>query len=134
MTITATVNEQLHVLSCATCAIYFAVTDRFKQIRRDDHATFYCPAGHRNYYPGKSEKEKLEAALRAKQQELESVRAQRDVLGKRLSAAKAVQTKLKKKVERATHGTCTECNRTFANVTRHMAMVHGKQRAKKASA
>lgn len=48
---------------CCKCHMGFAISVDFQRRRREDHATFYCPNGHPQFYSGKSESEKLKGRL-----------------------------------------------------------------------
>lgn len=48
-----TVQEQLVPLHCAQCAVLFAISARMHTDRLADHKTYYCPSGHKNYFPRK---------------------------------------------------------------------------------
>lgn len=50
-----TVKLEMHAVECAECGISFGIPKDFEERRRKDHATFYCPSGHSNYYGQKSE-------------------------------------------------------------------------------
>jgi hypothetical protein len=52
-------------ITCHTCGVVFGLTDSVDAARREDHKTFYCPNGHSQYFPGKTEEEKLIEELRA---------------------------------------------------------------------
>lgn len=39
----------LHI-ECATCGVWFGITEYYDGRRRDDHKDFYCPNGHTNVY------------------------------------------------------------------------------------
>ena len=45
------------------CGITWAVTADFKRERQQDHASFFCPNGHVQYYPKKSKEEVLKQEL-----------------------------------------------------------------------
>jgi hypothetical protein len=51
-------NIEMVLVECASCNLTFAVTSYFHRARRNDHKVFYCPSGHHNYYPQKSDVEK----------------------------------------------------------------------------
>ncbi len=38
-------------IECASCSVWFSVTEHFERRRREDHAQFFCPNGHSNIYP-----------------------------------------------------------------------------------
>ncbi len=120
---------------CAKCGLTFGVSDEFKSQRRDDHAMFYCPNGHTNYYPYKSKAERIQV-------ELENERAARrkDIEAKQAAFSRALNaererdhhwterkktnTRLRHLKERVKHGVCPCCHRTFADVARHMETKH----------
>lgn len=114
-------TEQLVVEHCCSCGMAFAMPADYESRRRDDHRNFYCPAGHSQYYTGKSEAEKqrdradwLERQLANRDEDLRATRAS-------LIATKGVLTKTRKRIA---HGVCPCCKRTFANLERHMSNQH----------
>ena len=95
---------------------------------RDNHQTFYCYNGHTQYFPHESDEEKLKKSLANAKKRLEwaeqgaKLARQREDKAKRQTAAyKGIVTKTKKRVK---HGVCPCCNRTFANMARHMKTKH----------
>jgi len=48
----------LKVENCCNCHMGYAVPTSFQDARREDHKTFFCPAGHGQSYISKTEKEK----------------------------------------------------------------------------
>lgn len=125
-------QRQLSWVECARCHMAFGLSVQFEQDRRNDHTNFYCPAGHSNYFPGRSDAEKLKDKLAQRERDLEWERSQRrhaqaESIERyhKLNAVKGVVTKIKKKLARVENGVCPECKRTFANVARHMQTKHG---------
>ncbi|CPT96795.1 hypothetical protein PP633_06125 [Mycobacteroides abscessus] len=111
------------VVHCGTegCGVPFALNDEFIRQRRNDHKTFYCPNGHRRYYPQENETEKAKAAVRRLERQL----ANRDEDLRAAKVAHAVtKGKLTKTRNRIAKGVCPCCNRSFANLQRHMAGQH----------
>ena len=53
------VETGLEIHDCIHCGISFAVPTEFIESRREDHKTFYCPNGHRMYYPQLNKEELL---------------------------------------------------------------------------
>lgn len=102
---------------CGECGIAFAAPASFWSERRDDHKTWYCPNGHQRHYPGESEKEKAERLLREERE-----RHQRTLA--RENAERAAKEKAERKLKRVGRGVCPECNRSFANLARHMNCKH----------
>jgi hypothetical protein len=128
MTITHTYTGRLTVVDCATCHMDFGVTDKFERTRRDDHKNFFCPAGHSNYYPGRSETERLQQRLHEANQSAASLTHQLDQTRAELSHESArrrgYQGQLTRTRRRIANGICPCCNRTFRNLARHMAGQH----------
>lgn len=62
------VEIQLATIECCRCGITFGVPELFERTRRSDHQLFYCPAGHNQYFGGKSEAERLREILEAERQ------------------------------------------------------------------
>lgn len=115
----------LVVVTCGECGTTFGMDERFHRERREDHATFYCPNGHPRAYLGKSDMERERDQARAQAQfyrEYGELKAKDAEQAKRSAAAnRGVVTKLKRRISR---GVCPCCNRTFADLGRHMAGQH----------
>lgn len=125
-----TYQGTLVVLDCANCGMTFGVTKRFDQDRRDDHASFYCPKRCTNYYPQKSEAEKLQEQLErekrlstARLADVDRARAEAD---HQAAVARGYKGALVKSKKRAAKGVCpvAGCKRHFADVERHIAAKH----------
>lgn len=70
-------------IECASCSVTFSVTDHFESRRREDHANFYCPNGHVNYYPAPKvtpEQKKIGELEGAIERRSEKYRAVHDML------------------------------------------------------
>lgn len=125
-------NNWYEVIHCASCAVGFGLPADFIQRRRDDHARFYCPSGHVNFYGGQTEAQKLasrlaraEASLATAQSQSASLRVERDQVAR---AHKRMRT-------RVMNGVCPCCNRSFENLRQHMQTQHaefGKEQTFKA--
>lgn len=123
----ATVTETLVQEQCETCGIVYAVPDWFLKRRKGNSEYWYCPNGHQWRY-SESEADKVRKQLAEMERrkgyveaDLERSRERNHHLDRRLSAAKGVVTKMKK---RAAGGACQCCNRYFANLHRHMKSKH----------
>jgi hypothetical protein len=122
--ITTKLEVELSRCECSECACQYWVTAAFCKHRQDDHATFYCPNGHTQWFPGKSEAEKLRDQLTAERAKLDQAMAGTSHWMKQaeLNAAKLAATE-----RRVGKGVCPCCNRTFSDLKRHMAVKHPKQ-------
>lgn len=107
---------------CCSCGIEFGIPEKLNDVRLVDGQAFYCPLGHSQHYtPGKTQiqiererRELLERQLANRDEDLRAERASH-------SATKGQLTKTKK---RAAGGACPCCNRTFVQLSRHIATKH----------
>jgi hypothetical protein len=53
----------MYTETCCKCGIQFSIPDEYLNKLRRCHNTFYCPNGHPQYYPGKTDEEKKIEAL-----------------------------------------------------------------------
>jgi len=124
---------------CCNCGIPFAVPSDFRsQCLNDPEKWFHCPNGHRQHYSESKEarlRKEAEAALRAKNLELE--KAQNRLLTEtqeRVRQEKLVR-KANRDLKRLNNGVCTCCNRTFSNLAEHIRHEHpeliGKEKPKR---
>lgn len=119
---------EFEVIHCANCSMAFGMSANFIKRRRDDHKMFYCPAGHNNYYNGKTEAQRLRDELTKKEASLEQERARAaQARHERDQVAKA-HRKMRKRVM---NGVCPCCNRSFENLRRHMETQHSDFGAEK---
>lgn len=120
----------LRVEDCPACGVIYAVTAEYEQRRRDDGKSWFCPNGHSISYS--------KSALRIQQEE--AARLERELANARetirIEAASLHQEKVKhaatkgqltKTRKRALNGVCPCCQRSFANVRRHIASQHPEQ-------
>lgn len=99
----------------------FAMTTDFQRRRRKDREWFYCPAGHRQYYSGKTKEQKLKEELSRANQRADQHR--REAFEQRQRAT-SISKSYQKVRERVKNGVCPCCNRTFENLARHMKTKH----------
>lgn len=110
--------------TCCACGLLFAMPTRFEQALRDSGDSFYCPAGHKQFYGSNTLQKRLERAEQsAKWERARADSAKREAQRAEMSrrAYKGMLTKTKKRVAA---GVCPCCNRTFQNLARHMAGQH----------
>jgi hypothetical protein len=111
----------LYAQECCNCHMQFAVPADFDQRRRNDHKTFYCPAGHPQLYTGKTEAEKLRERLEQAERARDAALSRANQAQLEIRARKGVATKLRKKLA---HGECPCCHKTFKTLAKHMANQH----------
>lgn len=125
---TRTYTATLTIIECHKCHMDYGVTPAFNRACRDDHRTFYCPAGHPAYYPGNSEKEQLEADLARARRQIDWAETSRTAAWDQARtaeyqrrAAKGQLTKIRKRIA---NGVCPCCNRSFTPLAEHMRTEH----------
>lgn len=130
----AGVKVDLLVLGCASCGMTFAVTEDFERRRRDDHKTFYCPAGHYNSWSGPSEEEQLRKQLKAEQNvsayARQRAQEEREARQHAEKVAQGYKGQMVRTKNRIAAGVCPCCSRSFQNVARHMKGQHPEYAAK----
>lgn len=122
MKILNTDGGQLVLTQCGSCSVWHAFPKIIYEKCLEEGGFWSCPLGHqRGYQEGRNERE--------------AVRRERDILKQQtarledeLKSAKVEIEKAHKETlavkRRATSGICPCCNRTFANVQRHMKTKH----------
>lgn len=108
-------------ISCCECGLVFAFDENYVNRFKKSHKFFYCPNGHAQHFPQKTEEDKLRGQVKALRDMLDTTRKNRDRYKRSASAQKAAKTRLQNRVK---HGVCPCCNRTFQNLQRHMASQH----------
>jgi hypothetical protein len=69
---------EMEMRSCAACGVVMAANSTFFYNRREDHKEFYCLNGHSNYYPQKSDAEKLREELAQEKKKARELQIQLD--------------------------------------------------------
>lgn len=121
---TTTVFVEIHC-GAVGCDARFAVPEETYKRWKHTHEGWCCPNGHRRVFCSKTDQEKRIEQLERREQ-WERDRADRnqraaETNARRAAAARGQVTKLKRRVSR---GVCPCCNRTFADLARHMAGQH----------
>lgn len=117
----------LQTYECWVCGVPFGLGWQLEQNLRRDGSTFFCPKGCRLAF-GESKESRLQQEVTRKQAELDQAYAARDQARRdtaRVEREKAaVKGHLTRAKRRISKGVCPCCNRSFANVRRHMASQH----------
>ena len=129
MSTTFVTTALVHETCCrADCGVPFGIESNHQRELLRSHANFYCPNGHSQHYTAKTEAERERELREQRERELTFAREQRDralnresATARRLIATKGVVTRIRRRVA---HGVCPCCQRTFANLARHMAGQH----------
>jgi hypothetical protein len=131
MSTTIDLGLTYEAVDCPTCGLVYMLPETFVNRRRKDGQTFFCPspavAAHRLSF-GETEADRLTAQLERTKRQLESAQArlthERDQAAateRALRAQRGANTKLRKRIS---NGVCPCCNRTFADLARHIAGQH----------
>lgn len=126
--ITYTETLDLVTEQCCNCGVVFAMPAGFRQqcVNRPGGVhrggkSFYCPAGHQQYYDGDSPE--VRERKRAERLEQQLASRDEDLRAERVSHA-ATKGQLTKTRRRVANGVCPCCQRTFKQLSRHMAGQH----------
>lgn len=124
---TTTVLVTLIAETCCNCGVVFGIADGQHARLRRNGDWFWCPNGHQQRYT-KTEADRLREDLARAERERDRARAnathyrdQADAEQRAHRATKGQVTRLRKRVA---NGVCPCCNRSFANLARHMAGQH----------
>lgn len=125
---TLDIKLQFIVEECCSCGMAFAMTNEFEQRRLNDHQWFYCPAGHQQYYSGKSDADKLRDKLKQAEARHAALRAETDqawaAANEQLNVVKEKEREIKRITKRANAGECLQCKRHFVDVEAHVKRKH----------
>jgi|SRR5579864_3701645 len=112
---------------CPTCFVHYAAPQAMFDKRLEEGGHWYCPNGHEIVF--------RDTALSKAKAEAEKLRLERDrlkqneawyeeAIATERKEKQALKSQLKKVHARVGHGVCPCCNRSFANLQRHMAGKH----------
>jgi hypothetical protein len=131
---TLTYTQTLVVESCPTCHIEHGIPDdlRDRALAKPgpNGLAIYCPAGHRWWFTGKTEEQKLRERLAQRDEDLARERARRDQAEAdaehERNRVRGYQGALGKAKKRAARGVCPApgCKRSFVDVAKHVATCH----------
>ncbi len=118
-------GESYALVNCYSCGVRFLVpavlNNAALERRGPSGRSIHCPNGHSWYYVGETEADKLRRERDRLKQEQARLIEEREAERARAVKAETAARRLKK---RAQAGTCPACNRTFANMARHMKGQH----------
>lgn len=135
---TFTTEGVMQIVTCCHegCHVKFAMPDEWYDFfKKNTQRNFFCPAGHQQHFTGKSTEEQLKDKLAEAERKLtqekcivvnlrSSLNATYEERNRQARLKREAQKKLKKVCTRVHNGVCPCCNRTFANLARHMASKH----------
>lgn len=120
----------IEALTCGKCGVVFGMTSTFKESRKNDHQTWYCPNGCQRAFNGKSNAEKLADEVAQMRRYNANANAALTSVRDQLNASERSRASLKGHLTRARNkvaaGNCPapDCGQHFANVREHMKYRH----------
>jgi hypothetical protein len=107
---------------CGECGISYAITEGFEAAKRTDGKLWYCPNGHRWFYPqGEAEVDRLKRELAQAEIRARAEAGRRKMAENSSRALRGHITRIK---HRIAAGVCPCCRRTFQDLARHMKDQH----------
>lgn len=119
-------GHDLYLTTCGLCACTYAVPKVMRDYYYENGGFWKCPNGHSwGYKVGHQTERKEQERIR---QERDRLQQQNARLAEEAEAAERERLKaeraLKRHKKRAAAGTCPCCQRTFANMARHLKAEH----------
>ncbi len=127
MSYALTVTITLETMTCHSCGVAFAVDAALYRAYNERGQALRCP-NPRCSWPSFVPKELPAVALQKQlDRASEARRWAEEALESERKSHSATKGKLTKITKRVAAGVCPCCNRTFANLARHMATKHGEK-------
>jgi hypothetical protein len=117
-------------MTCGGCQFHFAIDEAYYDKCMTNYDNYwYCPkCGSHRHFIGETETDKLKRELKQKENAIEAERERSLKLRSRLQFQKNVARGQKaaktRALNRIKNGVCPCCNRTFADLAKHMASKH----------
>ena len=115
---------ELEVINCWVCGCVFAMSSNLKAEMKSKEQTLFCPKGCRlglGEPHWKVDMDHLRQSEKYYRTRSIENRERAEKTERQLIATRGVVTRIKNRVSK---GVCPCCNRTFANLTRHMGTQH----------
>lgn len=111
-------------ITCGECGISFCVPRHWRDSRVEDKKDFYCPNGHCRAYIESNKDRQLREQLEKIESLQRQVKWREDSLDRANKSNIALKGQLTKERKRVGNGVCPCCNRTFKQLSAHMAQKH----------
>jgi hypothetical protein len=120
-----TIKGDKHVVTqCGTCGVWHTVPEIVYEAHKREGGYHACPNGHmRGWRSGEEELERDAIRLERNRLKQDAARLEDELVAER-RRADAAEKRILQVRRRAAAGVCPCCNRTFANVQRHMQSKH----------
>ena len=123
-TLTLETLTDFDVIECYSCHVQFAITTAMNAQRLQDKTSFWCPNGHGQAYTGKTDKQLLREAKEREAAEAQRAAEERRRAERAEAALKKARDEANRLKKRSEAGVCPCCNRSFVQMSRHMATKH----------
>lgn len=134
---TFTLAVEMKQINCGECGGSYAISERYRSQKQTEGKTWNCPYCKVSWGYAKSEIQEVRKQLKAAENKLVAERASHDQTKSALHGANIQATKkaneLKRVKTRVHNGVCPCCNRSFANLRRHMTTKHPEYQTAEAS-
>lgn len=118
----------LSQIDCGHCGGTYAISERVRAYHEEHGSSWHCPYCATGWGYAKGRVQALEQELVRERARVQSALSREAEAIKRATAAEAKEAQAEREAKRlhrrAQAGVCPCCNRTFANVARHMATKH----------
>lgn len=116
----------LIIHTCHKCKTFFAMEQTIHDAayQRAGEMNFYCPNGHGAVFKSQTQIREEEATRLERDRLKQKVAELSDEAAKSRISATLAKKQVARIKKRALAGVCPCCNRTFANVARHVASKH----------
>lgn len=122
------VNFEFHVSHCS-CGGTYAITEKYRALKQEQGGGWHCPYCYLSWgYFGAGAadelKKQLAEEIRLKNRALADANELRAEAGRQEAAASLARAEAARLKNRAAHGVCPCCTRTFTNLSQHMQSKH----------
>lgn len=111
------VSVRLTEINCGQCGGTYAINARYRDKKHTDGGYWHCPYCNCSWGYGESENDRLKKTIEDERKRTQAALSRENEL-------RADRDTLARKLKRVDRGVCPECNRTFANLARHMSCKH----------
>lgn len=122
---TILIRGERHVVNqCGTCAVWHTIPEIVYNCYRAEGGFWHCPNGHqRGWHKGTDAIERENTRRERDRLKQDAARLAEEIAAEKARADAAERKYLQAK-RRSAAGVCPCCNRTFANMQRHMKSKH----------
>lgn len=121
------IDLKMRVMNCPVCGMSYTVPEAWIARKQRESGDWYCPSGHSLHFT-ETELDRVKKELVKEHERIawyrQHTRGLDTLIESERRSKAAVKGQLTKVRNRVANGVCPCCNRTFANLARHMANQH----------